>query len=151
MIGRVPIEELKPVCGRSRERMTATLRSWGLPALPDIDGWPIVLRADLERALSAQPAEPVVLGDESGIDWSEMRTNDHRHPIYEGKLPSHWAADNLAKLIPAESAIEQAAVPVPARFFALPHESGVYILMKAGTSGRASMSEPACASTGTKA
>ena len=56
MINRVPIEELKPICGGSRARMTATLRSWGLPALPDIDGWPIVLRADLERVLGMPSA-----------------------------------------------------------------------------------------------
>ena len=59
MIGRVPIEELKPLAGRSRAKMIETLRSWGLPAKTDIDGWPIVLRADLERVLSAQIAAPV--------------------------------------------------------------------------------------------
>lgn len=51
VINRVPIEELKSICGGSRARMMATLHSWGLPALPDIDGCPIVLRADLERVL----------------------------------------------------------------------------------------------------
>ena len=49
LLNRVPIEELKPIAGRSRRKMTTTLRAWGLPALPDIDGWPIVLRSDLER------------------------------------------------------------------------------------------------------
>ena len=51
MIDRVPVDDLKTLAGKSRAKMTATLRSWGLPAVPDIDGWPIVLRADLERVV----------------------------------------------------------------------------------------------------
>ena len=61
MLNRVPIEELKPLCGGTRARMTATLRSWGLTALPDIDGWPIVLRHDLERGEG--------LGDGLRVGW----------------------------------------------------------------------------------
>ncbi len=58
LLNRVPIEELQSIAGRSRRKMTRTLRAWGLPALPDVDGWPIVLRADLERVHGIQAATP---------------------------------------------------------------------------------------------
>lgn len=59
MIDRVPVDDLKSIAGKSRAKMTATLRSWGLPAVPDVDGWPIVLRPDLERALGIPASAPV--------------------------------------------------------------------------------------------
>lgn len=58
LLNRVPIEELQSIAGRSRRKMTRTLREWGLPALPDVDGWPIVLRPDLERVHGIPSSTP---------------------------------------------------------------------------------------------
>ncbi|WP_291990905.1 hypothetical protein [Luteitalea sp.] len=55
MIDRVPPDKLRELFGvRSKAKLTSMLRNIGLPALPDALGWPIVLPADLERALSSQ-------------------------------------------------------------------------------------------------
>ena len=57
MIDRVPPEKLRELFScRSKAKLTDMLRDYGLPALPDALGWPIVLPDDLERALSAQRA-----------------------------------------------------------------------------------------------
>lgn len=55
MIDRVPPAKLRELfkC-QSRAKLTSMLRAIGLPALPDALGWPIVIPADLERALSSQ-------------------------------------------------------------------------------------------------
>lgn len=39
---------------RTKAKLTAILRSYGLPAVPDALGWPIVLADDLRRVLSSQ-------------------------------------------------------------------------------------------------
>lgn len=55
VIDRVPPAKLRELFDvRSKAKLTRLLRDIGLPALPDALGWPIVLSADLERALSFQ-------------------------------------------------------------------------------------------------
>lgn len=54
-ITRVPHRKLGELLGtHTKAGQTALLRSYGLPALPDALGWPIVLEDDLRRVLGQQ-------------------------------------------------------------------------------------------------
>lgn len=54
MVERVPVRTLTELFAcKSKAKLTSMLRTLGLPAVPDALGWPIVLRDDLERALSS--------------------------------------------------------------------------------------------------
>lgn len=52
MIDRVPVAKLKDLLGaHTKAGLTKILQGFGLPALPDALGWPIVLEEDLRAVL----------------------------------------------------------------------------------------------------